>query len=73
MMKNAHPIIQEVFGPKDESGKNGQTMVLGALKHQFQMMMFKTSITEGIKPITNGPKTGFAYLAELLAMKRAEI
>jgi len=23
LMKNAHPLIQEVFGPKDDSGKNG--------------------------------------------------
>ncbi len=22
MMKNAHPLIQEVFGPKDDSSKN---------------------------------------------------
>lgn len=42
MMKNAHPLIQEVFGPKDDSN-NGQTPVLGALKYQFMKIMYKTN------------------------------
>ena len=42
MMKNAHPLIQEVFGPKDDSSKNGQTPVLGVLKYLFQKNMKQT-------------------------------
>lgn len=49
LMKNAHSIVQEVFGPKDESGKGGQTQVLGALKHQFQLMMFKNNLLDGFR------------------------
>jgi hypothetical protein len=40
-------------------------------------MMFKNNLLDGFRagvgqPST-GPKTGFAYLAELLALKRAEL